>query len=116
VESAEVPKYRQSLLTMFTNLQPKVNAGGSLGPWGSWCPPCDGLMKSAIADGGPVGFQHAAGMMNTPAKIEYATNNAIQTYHPRFIETVSTVVNQDYSYFFTSSNNVQSQLASIWGG
>jgi hypothetical protein len=116
VESAEVPKYRQSLLTMFTNLQPKVNAGGSLGPWGSWCPPCDGLMKSAIADGGPVGFQHAAGMMNTPAKIEYANNNAIQTYHPRFIETVSTVVNQDYSYFFTSRNNVQSQLASIWGG
>ena len=54
--------------------------------------------------------------MNTPAKIEYATNNAIKTYHPRFIETVSTVVNHDYSYFFTSSNNVQSQLTSIWGG
>ena len=116
VESTEVPKYGDSLLTMFTNLQPKVHTDGSLGPWGTWCPPCDSLMKSAIADGGSVGFQTAAGMMTTPARIEYATNDAVATYHPRFIETVGSVVNKDYAYFFTAQNSVQGQLAAIWGG
>ena len=113
VESTEVPKYKGRLMTMFTNLQPKINSNGTLGPWGAWCPPCDALTKSAIADGGPVGFQDAAGAMNTKAKIEYATNNAITTYHPRFIETVGSVINTDYDYFFTNTNNVQYQLYSI---
>jgi len=116
VESAEVPKYGSALYTMFTDLQPKVNSDGTLSPWGAWCPPCDGLMKSAIADGGPVGFQDATRFMNTQAKIEYATNSAIATYHPRFIETVGSVVNSDYAYFFTSPAGVQSQLTAIWGG
>jgi hypothetical protein len=116
VESTEVPKYNQRLMTMFTDLQPKLHSDGTLGPWGSWCPPCDTLMTSAIADGGPVGFQDASGAMNTQAKIEYATNHAIMTYHPRFIETVGSVINTDYSYFFTDANNAQDQLTAIWGG
>jgi hypothetical protein len=101
---------------MFTNLQPKVYADGSLGPWGAWCPGCDALMKAAIADGGPVGFQTAVSMMRTPARIETATNAAITTYHPRFIETVGCVVDADYGYFFTASDNVQVRLAALAGG
>jgi hypothetical protein len=116
VEAAAVPKYRGRLLTMFTNLQPKVNANGSLGPWGAWCPGCDALVKAAIADGGPVGFQTAVSMMKTPARIETATNAAIAAYHPRFIETVGCVVSADYGYFFTSSDNVQVRLAALAGG
>jgi hypothetical protein len=116
VESTEVPKYKGRLMTMFTNLQPKINSDGTLGPWGAWCPACDALMKSAIADGGPVGFQDAAGAMNTKAKVEYATGNAITTYHPRFIETVGSVISPNYDYFFTNTNNVQDQLDSIAGG
>jgi hypothetical protein len=116
VEAAEVPKYGHRLLTMFTNLQPKVYADGSLGPWGAWCPGCDALMKAAIADGGPVGFQTAVSMMRTPARIETATNAAITTYHPRFIETVGCVVDADYGYFFTASDNVQVRLAALAGG
>ena len=116
VEATEVPKYGGRLMTMFTNLQPKVYADGSLGPWGAWCPGCDALMKAAIADGGPVGFQTAASMMKTPARIETATNAAIATYHPRFIETVGCVVDADYGYFFTSSDNVQVRLAALAGG
>jgi hypothetical protein len=116
VESIEVPKYKDRLMTMFTNLQPKINSNGTLGPWGTWCLACDALMKSAIADGGPVGFQDATGAMNTKAKIEYATNNAITTYHPRFIETVGSVISTDYDYFFTDANNVQYQLYSTAAG
>jgi hypothetical protein len=116
VESAEVPKYRGRLMTMFTNLQPKVYPNGSLGPWGAWCPGCDALMKAAIADGGPVGFQTAVSMMRTPARIETATDAALATYHPRFVETVGCVVGADYGYFFTSSDNVQLRLASLAGG
>jgi hypothetical protein len=111
VEATEVPKYKNSLLAMFTSLQPKVYADGTLGPWSAWCPFCDGMLKAVIADGGPVGLQAETGAMNTVAKIEYATNDAIRTYHPRFIETVGTVVDTDYSYFFTDTNSVQSQLA-----
>jgi hypothetical protein len=116
VEATEVPKYGDRLLTMFTNLQPKVYADGSLGPWGAWCPGCDALIKAAIADGGPVGFQTAASMMRTPARIETATNAAITTYHPRFIETVGCVVDADYGYFFTASDSVQVRLAALAGG
>ena len=116
VEAAEVPKYRDRLMTMFTDLQPKVYADGSLGPWGAWCPGCDALMKAAIADGGPVGFQTAVSMMKTPARIETATNAAIATYHPRFIETAGCVVEADYGYFFTSADNVQLRLAALAGG
>jgi hypothetical protein len=116
VEAAEVPKYKGRLMTMFTNLQPKVNGNGTLGPWGSWCPACDALMKSAIADGGPVGFQTAVAMMNTKAKVEYATDSAIATYHPRFIETVGCVINTDYDYFFRSDPNVQLRLDALAAG
>ncbi|HYW29518.1 MAG TPA: hypothetical protein VE824_06905 [Gaiellales bacterium] len=115
VEATEVPKYGGRLLTMFTNLQPKVNADGSLGPWGAWCPGCDALVKAAIADGGPVGFQTAVSMMKTPARIETATNAAITAYHPRFVETVGCVVGADYGYFFTARDNVQARLAA-WAG
>jgi hypothetical protein len=73
-------------------------------------------MKAAIADGGPVGFQTAVSKMNTRAKIQYATDSAIATYHPRFIETVGCVINADYGYFFTGNPNVQEQLAALAGG
>jgi hypothetical protein len=55
-------------------------------------------------------------MMRTPARIETATNAAITTYHPRFIETVGCVVDADYGYFFTASDNVQVRLAALAGG
>jgi hypothetical protein len=112
VASTEVPKYKDMLYTMFTSLQPKVSPDGSLGPWGAWCPSCDSLVRGAIADGGPIGFQiaGASGMMSTPAHIEYATNSAIASYHPQFIETVGTIIDKDYGYFFTDNQNVQRRL------
>jgi hypothetical protein len=84
------------LVVMTTNLQPKV-VGGQLRPWAEWNPGADRAMRTAIAQGVPVGFQTAAErIINTEAKMAYAVRDGMR-YGMRFLE-VSPTMTKRYAH------------------
>src|SRR5262249_15419201 len=59
IAAAKVPHWGDTLWSMMTNLQPKVNNDGSLGTWAQWSPPAAQVIRTALQNGGVVGFQTA---------------------------------------------------------
>jgi hypothetical protein len=112
-----VPKYPTRLWSMTNNLRPKVYADGTLGPYRSWDANADAALRYAIGAGGVVGFQTAgANVLDSSAKLQYAVEDALSTYHARFIETSPTIVNRDAGYLLTSTSSVQLRMQANLGG
>ncbi len=107
-----VASYPERLWSMYTNLQPRVRNDGSLGPWREWCPTCHEVILAAIASGGAVGFQTAAGVPNdTLAKFSTAADDALATYGMRFLETQPNVIDRYEAYLLTGTGSLQDRLA-----
>jgi hypothetical protein len=112
IAETKVAQYPGRLWTMTTNLQPKVRPDGSLGPWSEWCPACDRALRTAIANGGIVGFQTERGRVNnTATRIRYAVNDALTRYPLRFLETVGPIIALDQPFFLETVQNRLAQLA-----
>ena len=113
----DVSRYPSRLWSMTTNLQPNVNADGSLGPYADWSSAFSGAIKLALQSGGVVGFQ-AAGpkILSDCTRMAYSLNDGILNYQMRFYEAAPSQVNSCSSLLLTGSGNLQSRLAAKWGG
>ena len=107
----QVPRYPDRLWSMYTNLQPKVHADGSLGTYREWCAACHDVMMSVTAEHGLLGFQTAGIRINdTSAKYHAAVEDGLATYGMRFLETQPLSVDAYYGYLATDPGNVQSRI------
>jgi fibronectin type 3 domain-containing protein len=89
-------RYPRRLWVMTTNLQPKVRADGSIGPWSEWNPAAAAAV-AAIRDPATgvcgydcatVGFQSAGSKAISSAQLMQATiDDAIANWNMRFFET-----------------------------
>ena len=111
IASSEVAAYPARLWSMYTNLQPQVRSDGTLGPWRNWCSKCHEVISAAIASGGEVGFQTAAGSANsTLERYSAAADDALSTYGMRFLETQPANVDKYQGYLLTGDDPLQDRI------
>jgi hypothetical protein len=111
IASSEVADHPDRLWSMYTNLQPLVRSDGSLGPWRSWCSRCHEVITAAIASGGKVAFQTAAGGANsTLDRFRTAADDALATYGMRFLETQPINVDRYQDYLLTGPDALQDRM------
>jgi hypothetical protein len=115
--ASESAAHGDRLWSMTTNLQPKVNADGSLGPYSQWSAPAAQTMQIALQSGAVIGFQTAGnGIINTAAKMREVINDGISNYNMRFLETSPEAVDAFPDLLLTNSDSAQNQLVQRFGG
>ena len=116
IAADKVGQYPDRLWSMYTNLQPSVGSGGTLGPWSDFCPACHQVILQAIQAGGTIGFQTAAGaILDTAAKYRSAVDGALSTYPLAFLETGPESVDRYEAYLLTDADAVQDRIADVVG-
>jgi len=117
IAATEVPQWGDRLWSMVTNLQPKVRADGSLGPFSEWSPPAAQTITIALQHGGVVGLQTAGnGIINTAAKMREVIADGITNYNTRFLETTPEAIDAFPDLLLNGPNNAQQQLQARFGG
>ena len=115
--ASEAGAHGNRLWSMTTNLQPAVNADGSLGPYSQWSAPAAQTMQVALRNGGIVGFQTAGnGILNTAAKMREVISDGISNYNMRFLETSPEAVDAFPDPLLTNGDSAQNQLLQRFGG
>ena len=116
IAASEVAARGNRLWSMTTNLQPKVNSDGSLGPYSQWSAAAAQTLQVALQNGGVVGFQTAGnGILNTAAKVREVIADGVSNYNMRFLETSPEVVDAYPDLLLTNSDSAQNQLFQRFG-
>jgi chitodextrinase len=113
IASSKVAQYPTRLLSMTTNLQPKVNADGTLGPYSAWSAPAAQTIQNAKQAGGAVGFQTAGPtVIDTDAKMRFTIDDGLETYGMHFLETAPAMVDSYVGMLLTDADNLQLRMES----
>jgi fibronectin type 3 domain-containing protein len=117
IAASEVPQWGDRLWSMMTNLQPKVRADGTLGPYSEWSAPAAQTITVALQHGGVVGFQTAGnGIIGTAAEMRELIADGITNYNMRFLETTPEATDAFPDLLLNGPNNAQQQLQARFGG
>jgi fibronectin type 3 domain-containing protein len=117
IAASEVPRYGDRLWSMMTNLQPKVQSDGTLGPYSEWNAAAAQTITIALQQGGVVGFQTAGnGIINTAAKMRELIDDGIANYNMRFLETQPETLDQFPGALLTDPDSAQARLLQRFGG
>jgi fibronectin type 3 domain-containing protein len=117
IAASEIPQWGDRLWSMMTNLQPKVRADGSLGPYSEWSAPAAQTITIALQQGGVVGFQTAGnGIIGTAAEMREVIADGISNYNMRFLETTPEATDAFPDLLLSGPNNAQQQLQARFGG
>ena len=115
--AAEVARYGDQLWSMTTNLQPKMRANGTLGPYSEWSPAASQTITIALQQGGVVGFQTAGkGGVNTAAQLREVIDDGIGNYNMRFLETPTETLHLFPGPLLTDVDSAQARLQARFGG
>ncbi len=116
IASSKVAQYPARLWSMTTNLQPKVYADGTLGPYSAWSTHAHQAIRNAIDAGGRIGFQTAGPtIINSAAKMQAAIDEGIDTYGARFLEVAPEMVDRYGGMLLTDPDNAQARMEAIYG-
>jgi len=114
--ATEISPARDRLWSMTTNLQPKVRADGSLGPWSEWNPQAAQTIVIALQHGGIIGFQSpGSGIIDTPAKVQAMVDDGIDNYNMRFLETASETIDAYDGILISNAGSAQARLQARFG-
>jgi Beta-galactosidase len=113
----EVARYGDRLWSMTTNLQPKVRADGTLGPYSEWSPAGSQTMVIALQQGGVVGFQTAGNSsITTAAQMQEVIDDGIGSYNMRFLETQPETIDLYPGQLLNDPNSAQARLQARFAG
>jgi fibronectin type 3 domain-containing protein len=116
IARTEISAARTNLWSMTTNLQPKVRADGTLGPWSEWNPQAAQTIRLALQNGGIIGFQSpGSGVIDTAAKVQAMVDDGIDNYNMRFLETASETIESYASILIGSPPSAQGRLQARFG-
>jgi fibronectin type 3 domain-containing protein len=116
IAATEVNPGRTGLWSMTTNLQPKVRADGTLGPWSEWNPQAAQTIRIALQNGGVVGFQSpGSGIIDTAAKVQAMVDDGIDNYNMRFLETASETIDSYDGILISNAGSAQARLQARFG-
>jgi fibronectin type 3 domain-containing protein len=115
--AAEVARYGDRLWAMTTNLQPKVRADGTLGPYSEWSAAASQTITIALQQGGVVGFQTAGnGSINTTAEMREVIDDGIGNYNMRFLETQPETIDLYPGQLLTDADSAWARLQARFTG
>jgi fibronectin type 3 domain-containing protein len=115
--SSEVARYGDRLWAMTTNLQPKVRADGTLGPYSEWSPAASQTITLALQQGGVVGFQTAGnGSISTAAQMREVIDDGIGNYNMRFLETQPETIDLYPGQLLTDTDSARARLQARFAG
>jgi fibronectin type 3 domain-containing protein len=116
IAASEISPARDNLWSMTTNLQPKVRADGTLGPWSEWNPQAAQTIRIALQNGGIIGFQSpGSGIIDTPAKVQAMVDDGIDNYNMRFLETASETIDAYDGILISNAGSAQARLQARFG-